>query len=323
MKTAIMNLNNLTVVDHAIIDNDGYLVGGSFNPSFLVEGNIDPVEKVVVDFSTIKKQMKATMDDKQVGFDHKLWIIQHYSKILDIRTELGQILSIPQLHDYTEWKQSIIIKTPYGEYNIPRDAIKVVLTDTDTSEYTIANVGVWFDNYYKQQFPQLNITTINNVETHALRPVEYFQYFSYAHGLKDSTSWGCQNIAHGHLSYIILNGKKGSDANQIEILTDTIATELDRTYFINKENVVNVSNENYNNVIHLKYTSDRGSFSAKVSDNQKQKCIILDSETTIEYLVKYVADTYSNQLTALGVESIIVSEGLSKGAMYYIEDNNA
>lgn len=284
MNTAIMNLNNLTVVDHAIIDNEGYLVGGSFNPSFLVEGNIDPVEKVVVDFSTIKKQMKATMDDKQLGFDHKLWIIQHYSKILDIRDESGQILSIPQLHQITDWAQRILIKTSHGEYIIPRDAIKVVLTELNTSEYNIANVGLWFDDYYKQQFPQLKITTINNVETHALRPVEYFQYFSYAHGLKDSTSWGCQNIAHGHLSYIILNGKRGiSDANQIEILTDTIATDLDRTYFINKENVVSVSNDNYITTIHLEYTSNRGLFSAKVHDKQKQKCVILDSETTIEY----------------------------------------
>ena len=80
-----MFLSDVTVLDHAYIDDSGFIVGGSFHPCFNVSGEIDGTEQVVVDFSAIKKQIKALIDSKETGYDHKLWIIEGFSNISDIQ----------------------------------------------------------------------------------------------------------------------------------------------------------------------------------------------------------------------------------------------
>ena len=55
---SIRFLTHVSCVDHAYIDNNGCVVGGSFHPNFIIGGTPDPVEKVVVDFSTVKKDVK-------------------------------------------------------------------------------------------------------------------------------------------------------------------------------------------------------------------------------------------------------------------------
>ena len=72
MTNPTMFFSQPTVIDHAYIDQEGRVVGGSFNPDFLVTGEIDPKEKVVIDFGTGKKQIKALIDHKEFGYDHKL-----------------------------------------------------------------------------------------------------------------------------------------------------------------------------------------------------------------------------------------------------------
>jgi hypothetical protein len=75
MKKSTMFLANLSVVDHAVLIPEGLIRGNSHNPSFEVSGVVDEVENVVCDFSTIKKRMKQLIDDHDMGFDHKCWIL--------------------------------------------------------------------------------------------------------------------------------------------------------------------------------------------------------------------------------------------------------
>ena len=106
-------LSDLTVVDHAYIDDSGNVVGGSFNPTFYVAGNVDPVEQVVVDFSTIKKDIKNIIDSRLIGFDHKLWVIDGYSNV--------NTLSWNSLSHDTDATQ-VEIETPTTKLSIPESA---------------------------------------------------------------------------------------------------------------------------------------------------------------------------------------------------------
>lgn len=313
---ATMFLNNISVVDHCIIHNDGAVVGGSYNPSFLVSGRIDPVEKVVVDFSTVKKQLKACIDGKSQGFDHKCWIIENYSAAVveiegEIITDFSKLVGVEHYSD----EQLIHVTTPMAYIIAPKNAFKFIpVCAADENAKNIDEAaGFWFERDLKAAFPDLDFVCRNNIEAHVHLPDMPYVHFSYAHGLKDSTSYGCQNIAHGHLSFIQVN----VDTDEALALLDKMAQELHCTMFINRENVIKSEiNEALGNLqTHMTYQShSRGTFFASWIDCDRQKVVIIPTETTIEYLVAYVADRYADQLKAIGATQLYVSEGLSKGA---------
>lgn len=306
---ATMFLNNLSVVDHGVIDTDGNVVGGSYNPSFLVGGKIDPVEQVVVDFSQIKKQLKNSIDDPVTGFDHKLWVVEHFSNC-DVLIDGNHIVDFDKLDsDFYDRSKTVTLKTPFACIDLPKDAIKFIPTQGVRRSYSTDSAGVWFQQYLRQQFPNLQIQCRNTVDVHTYYPKEQYTpfYFTYAHGLKNSTSWGCQNIGHGHLSFVQIE----SQHKRADQVAQSIATDLNRTMFINKENLLKIRTNQFS----VQYTSsNRGLFSAIFIDNVNQKCVVLDSETTIEHLVDYVCNKYTRELQSIQARSVFVSEGLSKGA---------
>lgn len=293
MKSNIF-LNDITVVDHAFIDHKGRVMGGSFHPSFIVEGSVDDVEKVVVDFSTIKKEIKYQIDKHlhnidRNGFDHKLWIIEGFS---NAEMELLD-------NDGDRYK----IVTPLCTLNLPADAIKFISKLNEhplhTTGYTAEYIGLAFEQFLEEQLSgvysniDIKVKCFNDINMHRIRRTEPYDIFSYSHGLKDSTSYGCQNIAHGHLSFF--QHKEWS-------VVEEVVDDLDGAIFINKENII----EENDNEIQIKYESQRGLFMATYS-KQGNKIIVLDTETTIEYIAEYIKSKYN-------VHDFFVSEGLSKGA---------
>lgn len=306
-----MFLNQISVVDHAYIDDKGHVVGGSFNPDFIVSGDIDPVEQVVVDFSTVKKDLKRFIDHKEFGFDHKLWFIVGYS--------LG---TFEQHMVDGEWYYSII--TPTFRAKLPANAVKVFTA----TEYTLESIGSAFEDYLQVHmeslYPSIKIVCNNTTIAHTnnsiasgqngVLPVAQSQpsYFTYVHGLKDSTSWGCQNNSHGHLSFIQL---EPANADTL-LLQQSIASVLDGVVFIKRENI----DRTEGSWVHIDYTTERGHFYAAY-DASQIKVVILDTETTIEHLVSHVAEAFGDDIKALGVTRVFVSEGLSKGAIVEITNN--
>jgi hypothetical protein len=138
--------------------------------------------------------------------------------------------------------------------------------------------------------------------------------FRYTHGLRNSSSWGCQNIAHGHLSYIELltvteDGFVGT--HQGNGLALRIAHDLHDTIFVDKANI----KQRHGNRIIFGYTSSsRGPMEAQVNVTE-QKVEVLPTETTIENLIEYVKDRYALELKAVGADYLAISEGLVKGSM--------
>lgn len=321
-KTATMFLSELTIVDHAYLNNEGVIIGGSFNPSFRVSGNVDPVENVVVDFSTIKKQLKLFVDDNTFGFDHKLWIVNGSSNVTSF--EMGdQIVSAEDLMDVTETKAKSLITviTPMCKLAIPRDAIKLIgyTHPIKNPEYNVINAGEWMGQYLNDCFDgfvKVECKNTENAHTYCDQTTNPIEFFRYDHGLKSSTSLGCQNPCHGHLSFLQLECDASLEC-QTKVLK-RITAELDGVTFINRDNVVKLSDDS----VSIKYNAcTRGLMKAtyKLSIGKYgAKFIILNTETTAEHLVDYVADRFCDDLKGIGATGLYLSEGLSKGTFKVI-----
>jgi 6-pyruvoyl-tetrahydropterin synthase len=294
LETATMHLNHVTVLDHGYIGDDGMVYGGSFHPSFLVEGDVDPVEKVVIDFSTVKKKVKALIDDNETGFDHKLWIMEGYSNC-----------------KYMIKQDQIWIKSNRLELDLPRNAVKIFKCDSHSTFNVGQALELYVEEAMQDSHPGTRITCYNSTTPHVINDADV-SMFTYVHGLKDSTSWGCQNNSHGHLSFVqVIGDTISSNTDELKKVENLIANTLDRTVFINSENIT----ENTDEQLTIEYyTEARGWFIATYYKTEDTKIIILNTETTIEYLVEYVADRFARELSQCGAATIMVSEGLSKGA---------
>jgi len=286
MTTSSMFLADTTNIDYAMIDSEGYLVGGSYRPKFIVTGTVDPHENVVVDFSTIKKTIKRLIDDVGMGFDHKLWIHDGRS-----------------LATFTHKDEMITIVTPRISITAPANIVRF-LTE-DTAEQAISN---HLQKCLAVQFPAVDIqitTELTTVFDSMPGITTDLVPFRMTHGLKNSTSFGCNNIAHGHLSYIAASSSC-DDNTELNALLNTIADSITDRTFIWDENLTVVEDG-----VQIAYTCYRGPMRMYICSSD---IIIMSNETTIENIVAMVAEQWGDQLRAAGATTLYISEGLSKGA---------
>jgi len=275
MSSAIV-IRNFTCLDHAYVDAAGMVCGGSYNVSVTLRGEVVGNEAVVIDFSKAKKACKEAIDDNRTGYDHKL-ILYPWSKV-----------------EVTPLRHGLTLISPFLEICCPEDAVNVVTISLE------AELERLIDNKLKNLFPEAQVSSDVSLSTHPFSDGEY-SMFSYVHGLKHSSSYGCQNMNHGHLSFIEVEGPTA------RLVADQIAGYLNGTVFINKENIVFEDDE----WISIGYQCNRGYFRSKYS--KEHKIVILNSETTAENLVEYVQLMFPQYMTSR--YKIIISEGLQKGAI--------
>lgn len=290
MRSSIF-LNEISVIDHAYINHKGNVIGGSFLCSFIVSGETDETEKVVIDFSTVKKEIKSIIDDHHInnsdnGFDHNLWLLQGYS---NYNTYVD-----PNVFS------NINIITPCCSISVPSEYVKI-FNSTDYYIPTIANeISKFVLEKLEKKYPNINLSIKCDLSERPVLPPfsdsDNWLKFRYVHGLKDSTSFGCRNIAHGHLSYLL------SENTDIDTLL-IIKHDLDSCIFINKENIVTDNDE----FIEISYTIGENFFFSKYNKNSNN-LVILETETTIEFLAEYVKNKYEIST------NFYISEGLNKGA---------
>lgn len=318
--TSTMFLNQFTQIDHAFIDFRGHVVGGSYNLSCYVGGEIDGEEQVVIDFSACKKQIKAIVDDNTYGVDHKLWITNH-SLITSARIvtngkdELWEIIT-PSVSICCAKDAVVDMRTMnYEEQGIPIYSLEQCeqLIKLDASKYIV-------DLVEKHLIQKVTIEVHLDTEFFISEllcdksPTLEFACMRYVHGLKNSSSYGCKNIAHGHLSYAIL---KDDLALSVEEHEDFERALVDNPWFsfgqdpefscvfIKEENVVE-DNEVF---IQLAYLSERGHMSMTIKKQVEcpQPYKVFEQETTIENL--------ANSQLFKDLHIVAASEGLAKGAV--------
>lgn len=296
MQISSMFLRNITCIDHAVIDKRGLIFGGSYHLNAIVTGEVDEHEQVVVDFSTVKKQIKAIIDDNENGFDHKLWIIDDYS--------IAEI--IPMSDGY------VFIKTPHFSLRVPSNAIKRFGEETTRESGWLGDrfniksrKTAAIQKQLEEELNRLNNTTSIRVEVELTQKVFGSNpvIFTYFHGLKNSTSWGCNNIAHGHTSFVEVEDDQGVRLSEMEKM---IAFYLNSAMLVFSENIEAASGI-------ISYTTPRGKFELSCSDTPKK--IIIDKETTIENIVEHVCEVLAVPLEFAGAYKVFISEGLQKGAV--------
>lgn len=302
MKSSKLFLNNITVIDHAYVGDDGRQHGGSFHASFTVEGKVDAVEQVVIDFSAVKKQIKAIVDDNQFGFDHKLWLIQGFSaaEIVMHQPDPGYVT----------------IKSAAMELSGPADMVRLV----NASGYIKEEIAIDLASYVQTELAKLHpgIDVVVNCKLNEVMftNTEKAWGFRYTHGLRNSTSWGCKNIAHGHLSWLELEHDAHYDENckdckgALAAMRNRLESDWHDAVLIDSANVIDVGTD----YISIAYSTTRGKFTGKYRAPYV-KWKLFDHETTVEHIVDAFVRENGYFLERAHVKAIYISEGLAKGAM--------
>ena len=127
-------------------------------------------------------------------------------------------------------------------------------------------------------------------------------YYHYAHGLKKHTGH-CQRIAHGHRSRIEIR----LDGRREPALEQAWAGHWKDIYLGTQEDIVVDGAER----VRFEYTSVDGDFALELP---AQRCELLDGDTTVEKLARYIAQAVHAEHPGRQVE-VRAYEGVLKGAV--------
>lgn len=328
--------DNVSDVDHAILFPLGQMVGNSYIVAVNAEGTNDNEEAVILDFSTGKKQFKALCDNV---VDHKLWVNDRYHEI-------------EYADDTVTVRARGLDKQITFETTLPKDAVYIqsFLVDNDDpfkSLYKYIETAVRLANEdlsKKASTPDMKVNISDNKKV--FLGAVYKHFFRYTHGLPTSTSYGCQNICHGHLSYIELTPKEGVHSyltrrsRAKRYLCDVFDSMGVPIYYKPKhhnepgqlhysERMVNIhficptacvehyENKGKSGIEYAIKTNTRGQMLNKIkfdSDNLFYGMVELDTLSTIEnlgaFFKKKIEQVCPDMLKYFDVK---ISEGLSKG----------
>lgn len=304
---ATMRLRNITCLDHAYINGKGQVIGGSYHVSVDIGGKVDAQEQVVVDFSTIKKDLKAIIDAKEDGFDHKLWWIPGFSN--------GGIQFLAD--------GSVCIVTPALELTQPANSVRYFELEMPEGDDLLTHIQAELKNHIWKKLlakhPGVDITVdvVCTTSDFSIHPNKV--QFRYVHGLKNSTSWGCQNISHGHTSFAewTYNEYFSETCEQCRAGVTSLMYAfqyLNDAILIFDENIVNKDTFRTDEFIVVRYTTERGLFRAAYR-RTANKFVVMPHETTIENILAWFKRVFKSSLEMAHVKEMFISEGLAKGAV--------
>lgn len=309
-------ISQITTIDYAYVHPIRYTIeGGSLNLNAEITGNIEPIENVVVDFGTIKKSIKQFIDDKEYGFDHKLWVPENHNKKNGFENHsFNDSSNKISMYPFTGGNKIYVVSTQKFTLICPKNAIKVC--DVSSIAETIQ---LYLEDRLYNEYPESEFKIKVSLTDQPSLPLGisngYEVPFTYVHGLKKSSSWGCQNIAHGHKSWLLFVNDKGEALPVPDDFKLKISLFLDERLFIWKENVI--GNDHVG--LTLGYETSRGMFylCIKGEESKFPKFHLIDTETTVEHLaewfVKYFAEDIE-KMVKLGASYVYFSEGLVKGS---------
>ena len=299
-------MDNVTVIDCAILNYSNEVVGRSFAVSVTVSSaDLNGKEQVVADFSSIKAKIKAFIDGP-FGPDHKFVVPGKYVKVIPRTTGVNiATVDIPNGITYEGPADALY------PFDYEHGAGVVLLLE----ERLASDLGQRFPEFTFQVFFSERFSRHNDC------------VFYYSHGLAKSTSFGCQNIIHGHTSMVALKvqsfeefqhvvegssvGTWTNNRRQIDDALRKVRSLANRAYFYCADHW-NAAESC------IEYTSARGHFKLTLPKNQKR--VELAVEPTVENMVARFTDQLRNLLTAEAfsmIQRVYVSEGLWKGAVEY------
>lgn len=293
--------------------------GDSLNFHCTIGGPVDAKEGVVVDFSKGKREIKRALDhhiqtrgDRQVesllsdnGFDHKLIVPTEplYRRLSE--SERGAVSSLDLRADRISDSHCRVTarEIPHFEIELPIDALRSLPADIlfDLESGDLKPLQRFLSGYLATSLPGLLINPSLDRRPHTatlehtLGPDYHLFTYNYTHGLRNSSSYGCQNILHGHLSFVASLSRE--DASRISNLLDG-AFLYDGTNWAEGDESCGYT------------THTRGTFSFKGAKRTHHQSIDIGAEPSIENIAAFVAER-------LRIRSpFFLSEGLQKGCYW-------
>jgi 6-pyruvoyl-tetrahydropterin synthase len=327
-ESAIM-LNNVTQIDLAYINHIGSPVGFSANLACLVTGKMDAVERVVIDLSAVKKKIKSLIDDHDTGYDHKLWFIEGFSA--------GHVTIDKSDADSTVAKNNVLVMTPHVQSSLVHDSVRIIKPLSSAFNFgdpksvcqavAVESMSAYLTEELSKVYPDLGINVECSVDftfdvadrIGKYDVVKQLGNFTYVHGLRNSSSYGCQNIMHGHYSTAAIyftshdSTRYQDDCNQLaRIARSVIQTTVANRMLIAEQNVASRERDSLTMI----YTAGRGAYS--LTTDEMSNVALFQDETTVEciadeierIIVEHLKDDPQLHLDF----GIYISEGLCKGS---------
>jgi 6-pyruvoyl-tetrahydropterin synthase len=275
-------VNNLTIIDFSLLDQERGVVGESWRVDVELEGNLNH-QGMILDFSDVKKRVKQTID---LHFDHKLLVPASNSKCL-----------------VKEYREEIEIEFQLDSralirHKSPASAVCKVNTDQiDQNSMATAILQMLSpelpDNVVELQLRLQHETTSD-------------PSFHYSHGLKQHCG-NCQRIAHGHRSRIEIV-QDGARNRELE----SEWAELWRDIYIGTANdLIDEFTAEGEEYLRFGYQADHGSFSLELP---KRLCYLIETDSTVENLAQHIADKLKLDHPDSEFQ-VRVFEGVDKGAI--------
>lgn len=231
-------------------------------------------QSMVMDFGKVKKDIKAWIDD---GPDHRLVVAAHMPNMTLEMTQNVHLRFDEQLE---------LTCPPQGVYVIAGETVN---TQTLT-KFLQEEMNAWLADR--------GIKAALTLREEAIEGPHY----CYSHGLKKHDG-NCQRIAHGHRSKIEIWRGDARD----ETLMQSWAADWQDIYLGSCEDIAEQTAE----TIRFAYDAPQGHFSLTLP---KAKCCVIDSDSTVECIATFVAETLKAREPA-ATFTVKAYEGVRKGAI--------
>lgn len=270
-------VDQLTVIDAAMLDRQHGLLGLSYIVDIELEGELDE-QSMVMDFGAVKKRIKQAID----GFaDHKLLVPRHIAGL-----------------EILEEGERVALRFAYG--------------DDETLEFASPSIGALFleneqvdtESLTRSVRAAIRLVVPETVRTiHVTLREEEISgaSYRYAHGLKKHDG-ACQRIAHGHRSRLRIWKNDMPHTASVK----TVAERLDGKYLGTREDIVSEREGR----LQFAYRSREGEFSLTLP---RARCIVLPGDSTVENIARFLLTGLAHGNTDRW--RVQAFEGVQKGAI--------
>lgn len=273
-------VEQLTVIDASYLCPARGLVGESWIVDLELEGALDE-QSMVLDFGSIKKQLKRAIDD---GPDHTLIVPLHYPAQQTTTLPDGRV-------------RTLFMSQAGGiEHIAPACALTLLETPAVTMEALIAHL--------KPQLKKVVPANVARVGLHLRHEVIDGPSYHYTHGLAKHQG-ACQRIAHGHRSRIVITVDGERDAALEAQWADTFRD----IYLVTGTHVVADDGER----LSVTYEAPEGRFELSLP---KSRSYLLGQHT--DSTVEEIAEHLATQIALARPDQVVTVrayEGVMKGAL--------
>ncbi|MFT6986798.1 MAG: 6-pyruvoyl-tetrahydropterin synthase [Psychromonas sp.] len=281
-------VRDLTVIDASYLDATRGFVGESYQVDIVLQGTLNE-QSMILDFSLVKKQIKAIID---MEMDHKL-LVPHASEDCSVVFDSQRAQVNFKLADHSV----IQLKCPNEAYCfLESETINVELLETYLEQVILLQLP---DNILDLEIKLRN----EQIAT---------PFYHYTHGLKKHHG-NCQRIAHGHRSKIdiFIN-----DIYNKELVQDW-ANRWQDIYLVSRDDIIEKSDLSFivekNDIDKLctAYHAPQGYFELLMPAHRAE---VLPRDTTVEELANYICEQIKARKGDDKV-TVYAYEGIGKGAI--------